>query len=178
MGDIELQIFSERLKELRISLGLTQAQFVEELGITASALSAYEKNLKNPSISVAKRIAEKYGVSIDWLCGLSDNKTLSDDMIWTYSDIINLCSKTSDPTKAANAIMNKFVDRLEQFIAESKQMESLKKDGLIDQELYELWLEKTLRKYKQPIMLHYCEKIIDPFSKKFISEENTNNSEE
>ena len=99
-------------------------------------------------------------------------------MIWTYSDIINLCSKTSDPTKAANAIMNKFVDRLEQFIAESKQMESLKKDGLIDQELYELWLEKTLRKYKQPIMLHYCEKIIDPFSKKIISEENTNNSEE
>lgn len=178
MGDIELQIFSERLKELRISLGLTQAQFVEELGITASALSAYEKNLKNPSISVAKRIAEKYSVSIDWLCGLSDNKTLSDDMIWTYSDIINLCSKTSDPTKAANAIMNKFVDRLEQFIAESKQMESLKKDGLIDQELYELWLEKTLRKYKQPIMLHYCEKIIDPFSGEIISEENTNNSEE
>lgn len=89
MGDIELQIFSERLKELRSSLNLTQAQFVEDLGITASALSAYEKNLKNPSISVAKRIAEKYHVSVDWLCGLSENKNLGDNFD-TYCDIANV----------------------------------------------------------------------------------------
>lgn len=89
MGDIELQIFSERLKELRASLNLTQAQFVDDLGITASALSAYEKNLKNPSISVAKRIAEKYRVSVDWLCGLSDNKNLGNNFE-TYCDVINI----------------------------------------------------------------------------------------
>lgn len=88
MGDIELQIFSDRLKELRASLGLTQVQFVDGLGITASALSAYEKNLKNPSISVAKRIAEKYHVSIDWLCGLSDKKNIN-SQFQTYGDIIN-----------------------------------------------------------------------------------------
>lgn len=88
MGDLELQVFSDRLKELRIEKGLTQAQFVDGLGITASALSAYEKNLKNPSISVAKRIAEKYNVSIDWLCGLSENKS-SDNTFRTYRDIVN-----------------------------------------------------------------------------------------
>lgn len=87
MGDMELQLFADRLKELRLEKGLTQAQFVEGLGITTSALSAYEKNLKNPSISVAKRIAEKYNVSIDWLCGLSAKKTLSGTFS-TYGDIV------------------------------------------------------------------------------------------
>ncbi len=88
MGDIELQIFSDKLKELRSSLGLTQAEFVDGLGITASSLSAYEKNLKNPSVSVAKRIAEKYKVSIDWLCGLSEQKNLTQSFT-TYQDIAN-----------------------------------------------------------------------------------------
>ena len=37
MGDLELQIFADRLKHLRVSLGLTQSEFVEKLGITASA---------------------------------------------------------------------------------------------------------------------------------------------
>ena len=66
------EIFSQRLRELRASKEKTQAEFVEGLGITASALSSYEKNTKNPSINVVKRIAKKYNVSIDWLCGLSE----------------------------------------------------------------------------------------------------------
>lgn len=88
MGDMELQVFSDRLKELRTEKGLTQAEFVKDLGITASALSAYEKNLKNPSISVAKRIAEKYNLSIDWLCGLTDEKNC-DKKYESYGDIIS-----------------------------------------------------------------------------------------
>ena len=57
MGDTELQVFSDRIKKLRLSLNMTQKKFAEEIGITASALSSYEKNLKNPSIAVAKKIA-------------------------------------------------------------------------------------------------------------------------
>lgn len=89
MGDIELQIFADKLKELRLSLGLTQAEFVEKLGITASALSAYEKNQKNPSISIVKKIAEQYNVSIDWLCGLTNKKHVN-NIISTVSDIVKL----------------------------------------------------------------------------------------
>ena len=60
MNDLDLDIFAQRLKELRTTLGITQKDFASELGITAAALSSYEKNNINPSISVAKRIAEKY----------------------------------------------------------------------------------------------------------------------
>ena len=58
MGDIELQIFADRLKELRLRRNLTQKDFAEKIGVTAAALSAYENNLKNPSVAVAKRIAD------------------------------------------------------------------------------------------------------------------------
>lgn len=156
MGDIELQIFSDRLKKLRTELKLTQAQFVEGLGITSAALSAYEKNLKNPSISVAKRIAEKYQVSIDWLCGLSDNQHTTDNYIWTYSDIIKLCRDIENPTSAIDKITRNFINKMQKFISESEHMEKLKQDNLIDQELYDLWVEKELKKYDSPIMMHFA----------------------
>lgn len=92
MGDLELQIFAVRLKELRTKLNITQKDFAEKIGVTAAALSAYENNVKNPSVSVAKRIAENFSVSIDWLCGLSDKMTNSSE-ICTYSDIIVLLNK-------------------------------------------------------------------------------------
>ncbi|NDO68222.1 helix-turn-helix domain-containing protein [Schaedlerella arabinosiphila] len=62
------------------------------MGITASALSSYEKNLKNPSIAVAKKIAEAFHVSIDWLCGLSD-KMKNGNAPETYTDVIDLLVK-------------------------------------------------------------------------------------
>lgn len=74
MGDIELEVFSERLKSLRLELNMTQKEFAERIGVTAAALSAYENNQKNPSIAVAKRISEKFNISLDWLCGLNEQK--------------------------------------------------------------------------------------------------------
>ena len=73
----ELQIFSNRLKELRSYKKITHKEFAEKIGITAAALSSYENNGKNPSIAVVKRISEEFDVSIDWLCGFSDKMYLN-----------------------------------------------------------------------------------------------------
>lgn len=163
MGDMELQVFADRLKKLRAEKGLTQAEFIKDLGITASALSAYEKNLKNPSISVAKRIAEKYNVSIDWLCGLSDTIQHDSINIKTYSDIIKLWSESRKSLSTLEKISNNFQDKMRTFIHEAMQMEKLKNDKMIDDELYDLWIEKSIKKYNYPIMMHYLEKPVDPF---------------
>lgn len=92
MGDIELQLFSERLKELRLSLNMTQKDFADKIDVTAAALSAYENNQKNPSIAVAKRIAETFKISLDWLCGISDQKKLN-KKIETYADLIRIINQ-------------------------------------------------------------------------------------
>lgn len=151
MGDIGLDIFADRLKELRIENGLTQAQFVNDLGITASALSSYEKNLKNPSISVAKKIAEKYDVSIDWLCGLS-NKRKSEKKITTYKDLFEYllafaeCEGNIYVDTNNSFITNvAFVDTLVRvFFKECGKMLKLLNEGTIDQDVYNFWLEKYL----------------------------------
>lgn len=173
MGDIELQIFADRLKELRTLLELTQAEFVIDLGITASALSAYEKNQKNPSISVAKRIAEKYNISIDWLCGLSETMNHRDKPR-KYSDIIKILldiekyldigvytewkdnsdpynqSPTYKPFLFAEIIFNNQL--MKEFMVEWEKMKQLHDDGTIDEDVYTLWIEKTLKKYDKDLV--------------------------
>lgn len=174
MGDLKLQIFSDRLKELRLSMNLTQVEFVKDMSFTASALSAYEKNLKNPSISVAIQIAEQYNVSLDWLCGLSDVKSNKNEME-TYSDIIKalftidmascglqLSSSTEEVSEIGfsgypeirelhfnNIFFNDY--RLNRFLEEWNKMKLLHDNGTIDDDVYKLWIEKTLKKYNEQI---------------------------
>ncbi len=171
MGDYELQIFSERLKELRTELDLTQVQFIEGLGITASALSAYEKNAKNPSISVAKRIAEKYDVSIDWLCGLTDTKkyntvpktykdiikflitldelNLIDGLKFFYTDAYTDNLQTQYPAEAGLSTIN---NELKYFIRDIISMQNLLKQGTIDEHLYNLWVDDKLKIFDKNIV--------------------------
>ena len=69
----DLLVFGQRIKQLRNKLKLSQRNFAEKIGVTASALSAYEKGLKNPSVNVAVNIALSFDVSLDWLCGLTSD---------------------------------------------------------------------------------------------------------
>ncbi len=161
MGDLELQIFADRLKHLRVSLGLTQSEFVEKLGITASALSAYEKNQKNPSISVVKRIATQYNVSIDWLCGLTD-KMYINDTISSIGDIAKMLLQIAEQNCIKDIVSVPFDNifdfseynaivfnnsRLWEFLYEWRDIKKIHDNKTIDDELYSLWIEKTLNKY-------------------------------
>ena len=153
LGDLELQVFSDRLRELRLSMGLTQSQFVENIGITPAALSAYENNTKNPSISVAKRIAEKYNVSIDWLCGLSEEKNIDNEM-FLYSDIIRALIKIEQKIKmtcdsSRILIYNK---KLGKFLGDWRGMINLHSNGTIDDNLYSLWVTQQLKNYDVKIL--------------------------
>ncbi len=63
----------ERLKQLRAERGLTQQQVASAIGITKSALANYEVGLREPSVEIIKAICRFYGVTSDYLIGLSDN---------------------------------------------------------------------------------------------------------
>ena len=158
MGDVELQIFADRLKELRSELNLTQSQFVEDLDITASALSAYEKNLKNPSISVAKRIAEKYHVSIDWLCGLSEHQK-PDNEFQTYGDIISTlfaiqsCIEIMIDEDASGCFLKIISEPLQNFLEEWRDATNVIKYSSINEEtskaMFELWKKSKIEEFSK-----------------------------
>ncbi|MCI8319070.1 MAG: helix-turn-helix transcriptional regulator [Lachnospiraceae bacterium] len=153
----ELEIFSLRIKELRESLEMTQKDFSEHIGIKQQTLSGYERGIMKPPIDVTKNIAQKCNVSIDWLCGLSDKKTLSDE-IKTFADaikiIINLeqklnisvCIEYTFGGKSSSSIY--FRDsKMNEFLKEWEKMKDLHDNNIIDDDVYNLWIEKTLKKY-------------------------------
>lgn len=58
---------NERIKELRKSLGLTQTEFGEKLGVKPNTVSTYESGLRVPSDAVLMSICREYGVNEVWL---------------------------------------------------------------------------------------------------------------
>ena len=76
--------FAERIKTLRFSLGKSQKEFAEFIGIPQPSMSAYENGKNNPTLEVLINIADKCNVSLDWLCGRQTEFALTD-----LSDVAN-----------------------------------------------------------------------------------------
>ena len=65
----------ERLKDLRVERGLTLEQLSAETGISKSALGKYEADdFKDISPFSMVELAKFYGVSTDYLLGLTEQK--------------------------------------------------------------------------------------------------------
>ena len=65
-------ILPERLKTLRLEKGLTQQQLADLLNMNSVTYLRYEKGQREPSIDTLIEIAAFYGVSVDYLVGLTD----------------------------------------------------------------------------------------------------------
>ena len=70
---MSVKIFRERIKKIRQEKKLTIVKAANEIGITRQSLSRYESNII-PNIEVLYRLAKYYGVSADYLVGLTDCK--------------------------------------------------------------------------------------------------------
>lgn len=68
----ELKNLAENLLKLRKRAGKTQKEVAADVEITAAALSSYENGRKQPQLDYLVRLANYYGVTLDWLCGLED----------------------------------------------------------------------------------------------------------
>lgn len=79
-----MEIFAERLKQLRLERDYSLDMVVYDLDnkfnveITKSHLSRWENNKNEPSIRYAAYLAKYYGVSLDYLLGLTDNRIPAD----------------------------------------------------------------------------------------------------
>ena len=64
----------QRLEDLRIDADLTQSQVAEILCCQREVYRRYEKGSRELPLSYAIILAKYYGVSLDYLVGLSDKK--------------------------------------------------------------------------------------------------------
>src|SRR5258708_28705634 len=65
---------TDRLKEVRIRLGLTQNELAQRLGTTQARLADWESGKNAPALKALESLALTLDVSADWLLGLSDEE--------------------------------------------------------------------------------------------------------
>ena len=65
-------LLSDRLKQLRLRFGYSQAFLAEELSISRMAYTQYESGHREPPLEILIHLAQMYQVSLDFLLGISD----------------------------------------------------------------------------------------------------------
>jgi len=65
----------ERIRNLRIDKGYTQTQIADIVNVKQNTYSQYELGILNYPIDVLMRLADFYGVSVDYLLGRTDVET-------------------------------------------------------------------------------------------------------
>lgn len=77
-------MIGKRIKSLRLAASMTQEQLASRLGVSAQAVSKWESGVNMPDILLLPELSVIFGVSIDDLFDLTDEKRFEriDNMIW------------------------------------------------------------------------------------------------
>ncbi len=67
-----------KIREYRTTAKLTQQQLAERVHVSSRTIISIEKGQYSPSLMLAYRIAEVFGVSVEKLCCLKENKEQED----------------------------------------------------------------------------------------------------
>ncbi len=67
-----------KIKELRLQNQMTQQQLADLVYVSSRTIISIEREKYNPSLMLAYRLAQVFGVSIEELCCLKENKELED----------------------------------------------------------------------------------------------------
>ncbi len=77
MASKELILLSDKIKILRENAGITQSELAKSLGLTRSAVNAWEMGLSVPSTQYVVELAKSFNVSTDFLLGMEENAAVS-----------------------------------------------------------------------------------------------------
>ena len=66
-------LYYEKIRQFRQENRITQAQVAEVLGISQQQYFKYEKGINELPLRYLTVLCKTYGISADWLLGLSDS---------------------------------------------------------------------------------------------------------
>ena len=67
-----------KVRELRTAAKMTQQQLADLVHVSSRTIISIEKGQYSPSLMLAYRMAEVFGVTVEELCCLKENKELED----------------------------------------------------------------------------------------------------
>ena len=65
-------MISDKVKELRLEKGLSQAQLAKAIGVSQKAIDYWERNINEPKASYVISLAKFFNVSADFLLDLKE----------------------------------------------------------------------------------------------------------
>lgn len=160
-------IVGKRLSEIRREQGKTQKEISEKIKelfnieIKQGTLSSYEKGKTLPPINTLIALSKTYNVSLDWICGNSNERGNIKDLKY-YTDIMDfifaifktdlvdiLVEKNNNHVEKrmgisfTNVLLDEYLYRLNEVI------NAFNSSNGLDFELLELWHEKQIREFSQ-----------------------------
>ncbi|MEE6665625.1 helix-turn-helix transcriptional regulator [Limosilactobacillus fermentum] len=69
----------ERIAQLRKSRSMSQFQLAKTLNIATSTLGMYETNKRKPNMEMLEKLADFFGVSVDYLLGRPEKEKNASD---------------------------------------------------------------------------------------------------
>ena len=141
-----------RIKELRTSKNLTQEDIAKMVKVSKATISNYEKGKVSPPIELLIKLAERYDVSIDWLCGLSNEEI---PRLMSYGDAFFrlveidkvIVFSVEDVTFFSNlrgtAVL--FDATLTKALEENQEMVNLRDNNTISEHLFNLWISDKVQ---------------------------------
>lgn len=77
-------MIGERLRKLRKAKGMTQEQVAAHLNAAKSTVSQYENNVNEPDLQTLVKLADLFGVSVDYLFGRESADKKEDKSDWPH----------------------------------------------------------------------------------------------
>ena len=162
----DLSTFAKNLKSARERAGMKQNELAEKVNVTPQTISAYEKSAagskgKNPTLENALAIAEALHVSLDKLCGREDScaarssektkREIAEDFVFLNNvqdiEFSTVTIEEFTPHGLSDVEYPAIIIRepnIVRFIQSWYKIKKLYNDGTIDNELYNLWLDKHI----------------------------------
>ena len=94
--------FSERVKELRINKGLTQTELGKIIGVVKSTVSLYECGKSYPTTEIMVLMCKHFGVTLDYLVGISDIMSYDSHDNPVYDEIKNIINNAESVFNSEN----------------------------------------------------------------------------
>lgn len=151
--------FPKRLKETRERKNISKAEINRKTGISNPTLYSYENDClakrKIPKLDNARLLAETLGVSIDYLCGLTDNyNDYYESTVNAFMKILTECQPTIDldgeyPKLIFDSEITSSNDRnaIRYFLTEYSNIMKIQQDGNLDNNMLKPFNDKLTSKF-------------------------------
>ena len=94
-----IRYIAGRIKYLRLKKNISQAKLADDLGVSRVSMSYYETGTRTPDIELLIKIANYFGVSLDYLTHRTDIKSID-------TDIQAVCEYTGLSEEAVDILRN------------------------------------------------------------------------